>query len=59
MTLAWQTASLNAIAYHKPKKMPKLETLLHSDDAGGPRNQTPDEQIAVLKSILGRRRARA
>lgn len=55
MGLAWHTASLNAYAHHSPKKIPKLETLLHSDKPQARRNQTADEQIAVLKSIMAGR----
>lgn len=56
MSVAWHTASLNAYAYHQPKKMPKLETLLHSDAPTASRGQTTDEQIAVLKSIMSKRK---
>lgn len=56
MSLAWHTASLTAYAYHQPKKLPKLETLLHSDKPARRRGQTPDEQIATLKSIMSKRK---
>lgn len=55
MALAWHTASLNAYAYHQPKKIPKLETMLHSDAPQARRGQTAEQQIAVLKSIMSKR----
>jgi len=56
MALAWHAAQLNAFAFHQPKKMPKLETLLKSKGPASSRGQTPDEQIAVLKSIMSKRK---
>lgn len=56
MSVAWHTASLSAYAYHQPKKLPKLETLLHSDASKAPREQTAAEQIAIFKGILAGRR---
>ena len=53
--LAHQTASLTAYAYHQPKKLPKLDTLLQAD-VKPRRGQTPDEQIAVFKSIMSNRK---
>lgn len=53
MSLAWHTASLNAFAHHQPKKMPKLETLVGGEKKK--RNQTGDEQIAMLKSLWAKR----
>jgi hypothetical protein len=41
-------------AFHRSKKLPKLETLLHSDKPKR-RNQTGDEQIAVFKSFMANR----
>lgn len=55
MGLAWHIASLGAYAHHQPNKIPKLETLLHSDKPTTRRNQTADEQIAVLRSIMANR----
>lgn len=51
--LAWQTASLNAYAFHKPGKMPSLESLT----APRPKVevQTPDQMRAVFAGM--RRRA--
>ena len=55
--LAHQSASLAAYAYHQPKKLPKLNTLLSPDKpSASSRAQTPDEQIAVLKSIMSNRK---
>lgn len=54
--LAHQTASLTAYAYHKPKNIPKFETLLADDKPLANRVQTADEQIAVLKSIMSKRK---
>ena len=56
MGLAWHIASLGAFAHHDPKKLPKLQTLLHSDKPASPRAPSADEQIAVLKGIFGARR---
>ena len=57
MGLAWHAATLNAYAHHDPKKMPKLDTLMHSDSPIKARKQSATEQIAVLKGIFsGRRR---
>ncbi len=56
MALAWHTAQLNAYAYHQPKKMPTLESLLKTDKQPPRHAQTADEQIAILKSILSKRK---
>lgn len=56
MDLAWHSATLNAFAFHKPKGVPKLATLLHTDEPQQGRKQTAEEQIAVFKSILSNRK---
>lgn len=55
--LAHQSASLAAYAYHQPKKLPKLDALLQPAKPAAPgKAQGADEQIAVLKSIMARRK---
>lgn len=55
--LAHQSASLVAYAYHQPKKLPKLDSLLQpTKPVMAGRAQTPHEQIAVLKSIMSNRK---
>lgn len=56
MSLAWHVARLNAYAPQKAREFTKLEELLHTDTPIQARQQTADEQIAVLKSIFGGRR---
>lgn len=50
MSQAWHIE-----AFHRSKKLPKLETLLHSDKPKTSRNQTGDEQMAVFKSFMANR----
>jgi hypothetical protein len=56
MSLAWHIARLNAYAPQKAREFPKLETLLHSDTPTKTRQQSADEQIAVLKGIFSGRK---
>lgn len=47
---AWQAASLNAYAYHSPKKMPALDTLLDMKPKARA-VQTPEQMKAVFDAM--------
>lgn len=53
--LAHQTASLTVYAFHQPRKLPTLDALRQTHKKVR-RGQTPDEQIAVFKSIMSKRK---
>lgn len=57
MEQAWLTARLNAYAPARSDKFTKLESLLAKPDAPSAKpQQSPEQQIAVLKSVMAARR---
>lgn len=45
---AWTTASLTLTAFHKPRKFPKLETILPKKKRGKARRQGWEEQKSIV-----------
>lgn len=54
--LAWQTAGLTAYAPAKGRDFIKLEALQATSEPTAKPKQTPEQQIAVLKSVMAARR---